>query len=117
MHTSRLSVAAALIAIVVAILSGCKRDVDYLPAERAARNEIVSSLEVFRKDIGRYPTVCEGLQALLREPSVRGWRGPYYSESKESVLAQYSYDLTENGAFTLERVSGNSPKADERRAK
>ncbi|MBL8234640.1 MAG: type II secretion system protein GspG [Bryobacterales bacterium] len=76
MDTCRVFVAIVLIAAVAGLVSGCRHDVDYLPAERAERNEIVSALEVFRKDTGRYPTVHEGLEALLRDPGVEDWRGP-----------------------------------------
>lgn len=117
MHTSRVFVAVVLIATIAGLVNGCRRDVDYLPAERAERNEIVSALEVFRKDTGRYPTVREGLQALLRNPGVEDWRGPYYPESKRAVLTQYGYDLTGNGTFRLERASGSAPAADERKAR
>lgn len=115
MHTSRVLVAAASVVFVVGLLNGCRRDVDYLPAERAERNEIVSALEVFRKDTGRYPTIGEGLQALMRDPNVEGWKGPYYPESKRSLLTQYGYDLTGDGAPRLERVSGSAPAPDEKK--
>ena len=117
MHTSRVMVAVVLIATAAGLTSGCRRDVDYLPAERAERNEIVTALEVFRKDTGRYPTVREGLQALLRDPDVGDWRGPYYPESKRTVLEQYRYDLTRNGAFRLERVAGSTRAPSERKAR
>jgi len=117
MNTSLLSASVALITTVMALLSGCERDVDYLPAEVAERNEIVFSLEIFRKDTGRYPTANEGLEALLRDPGVQGWDGPYYSESKRGVLTQYSYGLTDKGTITLERRSGNSSPGEKERPK
>ena len=37
-----------------------------------------NSLELFKLDIGRYPSTAEGLQALVTNPSsVPGWSGPY----------------------------------------
>ncbi|WP_130472557.1 type II secretion system major pseudopilin GspG [Candidatus Magnetaquicoccus inordinatus] len=44
---------------------------------------ISSKLDVFRLNIGRYPTQEEGLKALLEAPSAVGgkWKGPYVKES------------------------------------
>nr|WP_026299763.1 type II secretion system major pseudopilin GspG [Elioraea tepidiphila] len=39
---------------------------------------LTSSVELFRIDVGRYPTASEGLQALVVRPGgVEGWNGPY----------------------------------------
>ncbi len=35
------------------------------------------ALDQFRLDTGRYPTTSEGLQALITDPGVKGWDGPY----------------------------------------
>ena len=35
------------------------------------------SLDVLQSDVGRYPTSAEGLQALLENPGLLNWRGPY----------------------------------------
>lgn len=41
-------------------------------------SEIEKSLEVFKLDVGRFPTTEEGLEALVAKPaSVSGWTGPY----------------------------------------
>ena len=34
-------------------------------------------MESFHVDVGRYPTAAEGLAALLRNPGIANWRGPY----------------------------------------
>ena len=40
--------------------------------------DIDKSLELFKLDVGRYPTNAEGLQALVTKPaSANGWNGPY----------------------------------------
>jgi len=37
-----------------------------------------TALDTFRLDVGRYPTVEEGLKALREKPSgLEGWQGPY----------------------------------------
>lgn len=40
--------------------------------------DLDKSLELFKLDVGRYPTTEEGLEALVTRPgSVNGWTGPY----------------------------------------
>lgn len=40
--------------------------------------DLDKSLELFKLDIGRYPTSEEGLEALVKRPgNVNGWTGPY----------------------------------------
>lgn len=38
-----------------------------------------SVLDAFSKDCGRYPTAQEGLGALIKNPGLPGWKGPYLS--------------------------------------
>jgi general secretion pathway protein G len=45
-------------------------------------SDIDKSLEMFKLDVGRYPTSAEGLQALdVKPPSANGWNGPYMKGS------------------------------------
>ena len=40
--------------------------------------DLDKSLELFKLDVGRYPTTEEGLDALVKKPgSANGWSGPY----------------------------------------
>ncbi len=41
-----------------------------------------TSLEMFKDDIGRYPTQAEGLKALVADPGAEGWLGPYLKSDK-----------------------------------
>jgi general secretion pathway protein G len=46
---------------------------------------VVAALELYRLDVGRYPTPQEGLKALVAAPSTaNGWNGPYLK--KDSAL-------------------------------
>ncbi len=86
----------------------------------AARQEIVGTLgvalDLFEQDLGRYPTVEEGFEVLIRAPSdgtASYWRGPYvksasvpldpwgqeYRYTYPSQLAEIStlYDLQSAG--------------------
>ena len=41
-------------------------------------SDLDKSLELYKLDVGRYPTTAEGLQALVAKPgSAGGWNGPY----------------------------------------
>jgi len=47
---------------------------------QAARVQIEllgQALDQFRLDTGRYPTTAEGLNALISNPGIPGWDGPY----------------------------------------
>ena len=40
--------------------------------------EIEQSLDLFKLDVGRYPSDAEGLRALVERPAAaQGWNGPY----------------------------------------
>src|SRR5262245_15663611 len=60
-----------------------QRVIGYIPranqsAAKTQLSELESSLDVFRLDVGRYPTQEEGLQALrIRPGTLEGWDGPY----------------------------------------
>jgi general secretion pathway protein G len=71
----------AIIGLVTAMMA--PRVVQYLGRAKVdtAKAEIHSmamAMDLFRLDVGRYPTQQEGLVALLDAPrSVSGWHGPY----------------------------------------
>ena len=39
------------------------------------------ALDLFRLDLGRYPTTDEGLQALREDPGIDNWDGPYVKKA------------------------------------
>jgi general secretion pathway protein G len=44
--------------------------------------DLEKGLELFKLDVGRFPTNEEGLPALIRQPgNARGWNGPYLKAS------------------------------------
>ncbi len=52
--------------------------------QKAAKTQIEmfgGALDAFRLDTGRYPTTSEGLNALVTNPGVEGWDGPYLKKS------------------------------------
>ncbi len=44
--------------------------------------ELEGALQLFRLDAGRYPTTAEGFDALVRNPGLASWRGPYVSKTE-----------------------------------
>lgn len=67
---------------------------------------IAAALDLFRLDVGQYPTQEEGLKALLVRPNaVAGWNGPYL-DKKEAVTdpwgGLYVYKIPgEHGEYDL----------------
>lgn len=43
----------------------------------AQRSAFETGLEVYRSDVGQYPSATQGLNALVSDPGVAGWAGPY----------------------------------------
>jgi hypothetical protein len=41
-------------------------------------NEIMGALDRFDADCGRFPTTAEGLSALVKNPGLARWKGPYW---------------------------------------
>jgi len=57
--------------------------------------QIAQSLDLFKLELGRYPTTQEGLQALVTAPSgMPNWAGPYWKKSavpKDPWGHEYKY--------------------------
>jgi len=52
-------------------------------AARLQIEELSSALDMYRLDVGRYPSTEEGLAALIEAPSAaRVWNGPYLRKKK-----------------------------------
>ncbi len=73
---------------------------------------VAAEVEMFRSDVGRYPTAAEGLKALLVEPAdVEGWTGPYAKSAsllKDPWASEILYRTT--GDDTFEVVSLGSDR-------
>lgn len=50
-------------------------------AARAQIELLGQGLDQFRLDVGRYPTADEGLKALMANPGVDNWDGPYLKKT------------------------------------
>jgi general secretion pathway protein G len=59
-------------------LGGAKTD-----AAQIQIQNLSTTLDLYRLDVGRYPSEDEGLEALLRPPSdAAGWNGPYVRQEE-----------------------------------
>jgi len=79
--------------------------------QKAAKTQIEmlgQALDAFRLDVGRYPSTSEGLNALVTNPGVEGWNGPYLKKGlpndpwKRPYIYQSpgehgDYDIVSNG--------------------
>jgi general secretion pathway protein G len=50
-------------------------------AAKAQVELLGQALDQFRLDTGRYPTTAEGLNALVTDPGVANWDGPYLKKA------------------------------------
>ena len=60
-------------------------DSNRVGAAKSEMSTFCTALELFRMDVGRYPTDDEGLQVLLSAPAdATNWNGPYLHQPKIS---------------------------------
>jgi general secretion pathway protein G len=90
-------------------LSGAKTDT----AQIQIRN-IEAALDLYRLDVGRYPSDGEGLRALVEAPAdAPHWRGPYLKSADGLVDPwgeTYRYRLGQDNAYRI--VSLGADKAE-----
>jgi len=87
-----------LIGIVMGIVGGNYIGQGEKAKQRAAKIEIEQigqTLDLFKLEVGRYPTSQEGLQALITAPAgMTNWNGPYWKKStvpKDPWGNEYQY--------------------------
>lgn len=60
-----------------------------------------SILDLYRLDLGRYPSIDEGLEALATQPSgLENWRGPYLDDAgalTDPWGNPYAYEVSDDG--------------------
>lgn len=74
-------------------------------AAKAQMRNLATALDLFRMEVGRYPTDSEGLEALRQSPGgVERWNGPYLSRDVPQDPWGRDYIYTspgQNGGFDL----------------
>ena len=74
--------------------------------------DLDKSLELFKLDVGRYPSNAEGLQALVTKPaSANGWNGPYLKGDLPKDPWGNAYRYANSGSGSFEIVSLGSDGA------
>lgn len=81
-------------------------------------------LDIYRLDVGQYPTTAQGLQALNADPGVPGWNGPYLKDAdgikdpwgrvfqyrSPSTRPHHAFDIVSLGAD--DKAGGDGEDAD-----
>jgi general secretion pathway protein G len=87
-----------LIGVVLGIVGGNfigKGEKAKADAAKIEISQIAQTLDLYKLEIGRYPTTQEGLQALITAPAgVNSWNGPYWKRSsipKDPWGNEYKY--------------------------
>lgn len=74
----QLIVAIGLVVFITLAPAGCSsREIPESDRARGQIDELEGALALFRFDVGRYPTTEEGLKALVTDPGIDDWSGPY----------------------------------------
>ncbi len=94
-------------------LGGAKAD-----AARLQMEQIATGLDLYRLDLGRYPTEEEGLDALVSAPAgAEGWNGPYLRKADaltDPWGAPFLYAVPgESGAYDLVSLGADGAEGGE----
>lgn len=81
--------------MVVTRLAGRSQEAKITRAQSDMKGNLSLALDLFEHDCGRYPSNDEGLSALVVNPEVSGWKGPYVKGqlSRDPWGNHYSYGL------------------------
>ncbi len=87
-----------LVAMVVPNITGRSEQARVTAARTDIESNLTTALDLYRMDIGRYPTTAQGLDALLTVPTsgqgIQQWNGPYLKKKrhpKDPWGQEYSY--------------------------
>jgi general secretion pathway protein G len=75
-------------------------------AARVQVEDLSAALDMYKLDVGKYPSSDQGLIALVEKPAIgKRWNGPYLRKSKvpkDPWVQEYSYASPgEHGRFDL----------------
>ena len=108
-----ITIISVLGAVVVPRFFGRSQEARIVAAKQTIIGTFGISLDLFEQDTGRYPRSDEGLAALVNNPQVSNWRGPYlkssnvpldpwgneykYSYPSELTGSEFLYDIVSAG--------------------
>lgn len=102
-----------VILVLIASIIG-PRVIGYLGSSRSKTAQVqidslVTAVELFRIDVGRYPTSAEGLDALVKPVgTIPGWNGPYLAKATlpaDPWGRAYAYEAGGSGGASFRIVS------------
>lgn len=73
---------------------------------KAKLSDIGAALDLYKLDVGKYPTQQDGLKALVTSPGAANWNGPYVTKA-EQIKDPWNTDIvykapgTDNRPFEL----------------
>ena len=108
-----ITIISVLAAVVVPRFFGRSNEARIAAAMQTIVGTLGTGLNMFEQDVGRYPTIDEGLQVLVRNPQIRNWKGPYiqsatvpldpwgneyrYSYPSQLTNSEFLYDIVSAG--------------------
>jgi general secretion pathway protein G len=98
---------------VMKYLGGAKTD-----STRLQIQDLAATLDLYRLEVGRYPTTDEGLQALVEAPpGATNWNGPYLKK-KQIPADAWGYDYHyrspgEHGSFDIYSLGADNTEGGE----
>ena len=72
-----ITIISVLAAVVMPRFFGRSQEARIVAAKQTIVGTFGIALDLFEQDTGRYPRTEEGLIALIEDPQVSNWRGPY----------------------------------------
>lgn len=108
-----ITIISVLAAVVVPRFFGRSQEARIVAARQTIVGTFGIALDLFEQDTGRYPRGDEGLRALVNNPQITNWRGPYlkstnvpmdpwgndykYSYPSELTNSEFLYDIISAG--------------------
>lgn len=108
-----ITIISVLAAVVVPRFFGRSQEARIVAARQTIVGTFGVAMDLFEQDTGRYPRTDEGLQALIQNPQVANWHGPYlksisipldpwgneykYNYPSELTSSEFLYDIVSAG--------------------
>ena len=108
-----ITIISVLAAVVVPRFFGRSQEAQIVATRQTIIGTFSIALDMFEQDTGRYPRSDEGLDALIQNPQLRNWHGPYlktvaipldcwgrdykYNYPSELTSSEFLYDIISAG--------------------
>jgi len=109
-----ITIISVLAAVVMPQFFGRSQEARIAAARQTVAGTFGIAMDLLEQDTGRYPTTEEGLFALIQNPQIVNWRGPYlksasvpsdpwgnpykYTFPSELTASEFLYDIVSAGA-------------------